>query len=290
MLIDFVILLITKKITKNNAKNIKLVVASFLGALYTVLTLVKELHFLSSISLKLSISTLMIIIAFTPYKLKEFIKLYSTFYLISFVFAGAALSLVYFTDSEVYIMKGLFFIKGITLKILLIAILLSLIIIKFTKNYFFDKGNKILLYTTVILNDKIANFTGLIDTGNSLKDPISNFPVIIVEFKAIENLLPKEVQDIFKRYQENDLNIISELMDKTKNLVKFRLIPFKSIGKENGMLIGFKPDSVKFNEFDENFNNIIIGIYNSSLTNSGEYQALLSPEIIDLKEGEVNNA
>jgi len=33
-------------------------------------------------------------------------------------------------------------------------------------------------------------------------------------------------------------------MEEIGNEVKLRLIPYKSIGNENGILIGFKPDSV----------------------------------------------
>ena len=32
---------------------------------------------------------------------------------------------------------------------------------------------------------------------------------------------------------------------------RFRLIPFSSLGKQNGMLVGFKPDKVLI-KFDEN--------------------------------------
>ncbi len=41
---------------------------------------------------------------------------------------------------------------------------------------------------------------------------------------------------------------------------RFRLIPFSSLGKQNGMLIGFKPDKiiVKFDESEKEWQNVIV--------------------------------
>ena len=61
-----------------------------------------------------------------------------------------------------------------------------------------------------------------------------------------------------------------------------RLIPFSSLGRENGMLVGFKPDSayITENEAEREIGNIIVGIYNGRLAGDKSYSALLNPEII----------
>ena len=63
---------------------------------------------------------------------------------------------------------------------------------------------------------------------------------------------------------------------------RLKVIPFSSLGKQNGMLLGIKAEEVviKNEEGDETKENMIIGIYNKSLTKRGEYRALLGIELI----------
>ena len=63
---------------------------------------------------------------------------------------------------------------------------------------------------------------------------------------------------------------------------KLKFIPFSSLGKQNGMLLGIKPDYIKVisNETETVNENVIIGIYNKSLTKRGEYRALVGIDLI----------
>ena len=65
-------------------------------------------------------------------------------------------------------------------------------------------------------------------------------------------------------------------------MAKLKFIPFSSLGKQNGMLLGIKPDYMKviFDETEKVNENVIIGIYNKSLTKRGEYRALVGIELI----------
>ena len=63
------------------------------------------------------------------------------------------------------------------------------------------------------------------------------------------------------------------------------LIPYKSIGNENGILLGFKPDYVVIDPSDEKIyvENSVIGICDESLSNNKIYSGIFGLEI--LKEG-----
>ena len=122
----------------------------------------------------------------------------------------------------------------------------------------------------------------LVDTGNSLKDPITNAPVMITEYETIKLLLPDEVQNIFERRSENNLDAIAEIMSISKWAARFRIIPFKSLGRENGMLIGFRPDIITIFDSERRIQlkNIIIAIYRQNLSKDREYNALIHPEML----------
>ena len=71
-------------------------------------------------------------------------------------------------------------------------------------------------------------------------------------------------------------------MKKGLLLRAMRLIPFSSLGKQNGMLLGIKGEDLTVNLKDEikKIDKVIIGIYNKSLTKRGEYRSLLGLEIL----------
>ena len=67
---------------------------------------------------------------------------------------------------------------------------------------------------------------------------------------------------------------------KKEYIPKLKIIPFASLGKQNGMLVGIKPEKIEIiNEQTEENKNAIIGIYNKSLTKKGEYNALIGIEL-----------
>jgi len=284
--INYIILYVTKRFTRTETHKFRLILASAIGAIYTLVVFFQSLRFMTKIIVKLSVSILIIIIAFNPAKVKKFVKLFATFYVVAFVFAGASLALFYLIDVDTYVGNGIFFIKDFPITILFFAIVVSFILFKFTWEYIQTRlsKSKTFIPLTIDLNNKRVEIIALLDTGNSLNDPITHNPVIVVQFSAIKALLPEKVQNIFIKYKENNLDVVSAVMSETSNELNFRLIPFKSIGKENGMLLGFKPDRVIIKSDDDKLiSDIIIGIYNNSFSNDNDYNALLHPEILTHK-------
>ena len=92
----------------------------------------------------------------------------------------------------------------------------------------------------------------LYDSGNLLKNPYDQSPVIIIE---------KSAADIFKA--DN-----------------FLLIPFRSLNTQNGFIRVFKVDSVLIVENGKKLNNVSIGICEHTLSKNGKYNALAGPDII----------
>ena len=117
----------------------------------------------------------------------------------------------------------------------------------------------------------------MIDTGNLAREPITNTPVVIVESSLLEKILPKEIINNIDNVLAGDLDTVPK-----EYVSRLRCIPFSSLGKQNGMLLGIKADEIKVEKEEERktFNNIIIGIYDKSLTKKGEYRSLIGLELI----------
>jgi len=285
IVINFIILYVTKMITRTRASIIKLLIASLLGSLYIFYVFFPDTKFMGRFIIKFAISVLMIIIAFSPQGLNPFIKQISAFYMISFIFAGTTMGLYYILNNNLTFANISFKTSKELIKLLIIGIGLSTVLIKYIFKYHRQKMNKenFLTRVTISLNSKKVNLIALIDTGNSLKEPISQKPVIIAEYNAVEPVLPDRLKKLYIENKDFDLDIVAKVMEEIGDEIKLRLIPYKSIGNENGILIGFKPDSISVHFNDEVKklkDDIIVAIYNNKLVYDQQYNGLLHPEIL----------
>lgn len=133
----------------------------------------------------------------------------------------------------------------------------------------------------VRIDDKTIRFNALVDTGNSLTDPITGYPVMVVEAETVKSILPPEV---YNSVVTNKIGTFSGSMNQKYApwLKRLHLIPFKSIGSENGILTGFRPDNVRVCQegtFKE-INDVIVGICSTKLSDNSRYSALLGPAVI----------
>lgn len=281
---NFIILHITSYFCKYQGRTFKLGLGAAVGALYSFIIFFPSLHFLLSFSMKLVASMLIIIISFTPQRFRDFFKYLSVFYLVSFVFGGTAFAFFYFTNFNTILSNGIFYSNNFSFRALFYSVSVAYILIIVSIGFIKNKFNKENLYKQIIIefDSKKKEINALIDTGNTLADPISQFPVIVVEYKAIEELLPDGIKDIFSGDNSNKLEEVSTIIQNSNWMNRFRIIPFTSLGKENGILIGFKPDSVMLEvKGDEmNITKTIIGISTNRLSKNGDYRALLNPDIL----------
>lgn len=86
----------------------------------------------------------------------------------------------------------------------------------------------------VCLNNKVATFEALCDSGNLLRDPFSGSPVILVSHKALYNILSQDIIDALLQCDTDKL---------TKASIRLRLIPYGN-ADNSGILCAFVPDNV----------------------------------------------
>lgn len=283
-IMNYLILSLTGKFGKFIPKRTKLILASSLGALYAFIIFFPSLHFLFSFLMKIACSMLIIIICFTPYHFKDFFRLMGIFYLITLIFGGAGFALFYFTSFNGIISNGIFYMTNISIKNIFISCGVGYMLIQFCWGYIQKQltKEKILMDISIEINGEKVELKGIVDTGNSLVDPISKYPVIIVEYNAIKSLLPLEIKDVLLNNQILNFDQIITHLSSSSWITRFRIIPYQALGTENGMLIGFKPDNVLIydDKQHKDIKEIIIAIYNKNLSKTGDYRALLHPDII----------
>ena len=283
LIINYIILFATSIIIKIKVKHIRLILASTLGAIYSIIAYMSILEMYSSVILKIILSVIIVYIAYNPQNVKNMWKYLVIFYMTSFVFGGAAFALIYIVKPQDILMKNGLFLGTYTLKTIILGTIVAFVVIVTSFKLVKSKISKKDMFCTIKINiNKVEIETkAMIDTGNLLKEPISNTPVIVVEHTLLYDCMPKEILNNLENILGGDFENISEEV-KNKYISKLKVIPFSSLGKQNGMLIGIKPEEVTvINDENENkINNVIIGIYNKSLTKRGEYRALIGIELL----------
>ncbi len=283
LIMNFIILLATGLILKEKIKNVRLLLASLLGAIYSVVSYMSILEIYASIILKIILSIVMIYIAFNPQTIKRMWKDILLFYLTSFVFGGVAFALIYIVKPQDILMRNGLFLGTYPLKTIILGAIIAFIIIMTAFTVVKSKITKKDMFCEVEiqLNGKKIETTAMIDTGNLLKEPITNTPVIVMEHTLLYDCIPRDILNHLDELLGGDFNNIPEEV-KEKYITKLKFIPFSSLGKQNGMLLGIKADGLKIKDREkgEEKENIIIGIYNKSLTKRGEYRALMGIELL----------
>lgn len=207
------------------------------------------------------------------------------FYLISFVFGGSAFALLYFVKPENIMMRNGVYVGNYPLKIAvlggIVGFVISHIAFKVVKTKMSTKD--MYCKINIQINQKNVHVKALIDSGNLLKEPISGYPVIVVEKYELVNILPINILDNLKEILKGNYLGKDEDNELEYYVSKFRVIPFSSLGKQNGMLLGIKADKViiSFEEEEISINNSIIGIYDEHLTKNGNYTALVGLDLLE---------
>jgi stage II sporulation protein GA (sporulation sigma-E factor processing peptidase) len=94
-------------------------------------------------------------------------------------------------------------------------------------------------YVTVLIRhrEKKVQMMALIDTGNTLKDPVTGCGVLVADARAAMELL---------QLDQTDLQHPIETISRGKHS-GLRLIPYCAVGQPSGMLLGLRVDELRIN-------------------------------------------
>ena len=283
LIMNSIILYATAIILKIKPSTIRVIISSIIGSIYAILGYITEIHIYTSVILKVILAVIMVYVAFKPQSVKKMWKQVAIFYLTSFIFGGVTLYLIYYIKPQEILIKNGIYVGEYILKVIMLGAIAAFIIIKISLKIIKTKIEPKDMYCKIKLkiDGKMIETKAIIDTGNKAKEPITNTPVVIVESTLLENVLPRQILNNLEKILCGDLSQISEEIQE-KYISKFKCIPFSSLGKQNGMLLGIRADEIEVEtEYEKKVsNNVIVGIYDKSLTKKGEYRALIGIELI----------
>ncbi len=280
---NYIILFATGIIQKFNLKQWRLLCSSILGAIYSIFTFIPLSELYTNVILKIILSIAMVYIAFPLKNIKSLFRSIILFYLVSFAFGGCAFFLLYFIKPQDILIRNGVLTGTYPIKIAILGGILGFVIVNIAFKVIKGKISKkdMYCYIHIGLKEKETVIKVLIDTGNLLKDPISGMPVIVVEAKELHDIISDKILDNVSKILLGNTSILEEMA--SDDIPKFRIIPFSSLGKQNGLLLGFIADYIviETEEMKRKVDKVIIGMYDKALTKNGAYMGLIGLDILE---------
>ena len=245
----------------------RLTLSALTGGAYSLIVLMPQLSEAVISFSRLPAALLFIFIAFGKRRLRSFLRLFASFFLVNFIFAGLMLALWYFIHpADMYYGSFIvyFDIKPLTLIILtavcyfIIRAINSLIKIRQPKNTIFDM--------TLHINSMQVSMRAFYDTGNTLTDPFTGKQVIIVNRSNVEKLFGTDT-DICSLNEKFGLHA--------------RLLPFQSLGGSS-LMPCFTAERVQIKgiSLSAEISSPVIALTEGKIRN-GDFGALLPSGIFD---------
>ncbi|MBR4890713.1 MAG: sigma-E processing peptidase SpoIIGA [Clostridia bacterium] len=261
-IIDYILLSITSFFIKKDTHLHKMILASVFGAIYASFIFFISTGILFSFLLSITVSFVMIIIAYGRKSILALVKNISVFYLVSFVSGGVGIALLSLMNKilgvNYAVNSGVFYIN-IDAYTLLFIFVVSVITIHTSTGYIKKiRVKSQYLYTvTIEKNGKSVTDTAFFDTGNFLKDPVTQTSVIIAEWQTVAPLF--------------DFKSIDECVALTPK--EFVYIPCRNLVGSGGVF-AFRPDKIDVDNMNIS-EPIYVGICNTSLDKDGDYRIIL---------------
>lgn len=248
--ITYLLLLLTKSLIKFTSKTGRLLIGALIGGVYSLVILLPDLNFFVSLFGKLLVSLLIVASSFDIKRLTVFFKTLACFYFSNMLFLGIILALwLWIKPKGIVVNNGIPYFSipaGILLMLALAAYVISILIIKI---YNYTISKKEIYSLTILMGDKQTHLFAFLDSGNKLKEPFSDYPVIIVDKSKIDF----EPQ---------------------------RIIPYNTVGGE-GILQAFKPDKVIISNGKKSVECDSVYIAAGSVE-SKEFSAILNPQLLNI--------
>lgn len=259
--VDFCLLLLTAALLRRHVRLWRVASAAGVGAVYAVAALFPHMEALDWFAGKWLCSVVLVQIAFgsSPRSRRLYrqslllLRDVGAFYAVTFAAAGA----VYATAGLLSgggVLSGLTLVRGqivwwTSFKALMLVfglptgLLLLRALSARAGSLARTAGHACRL--EIELGGATVHLTGLYDTGNELKDPISGIPVAVVRAAALHSLLPDSFRAALKS-ERNPLTALYDAPDVPSSFAqRVRIVPYRTVGGRGGHLLAVRPDAVR---------------------------------------------
>ncbi len=268
LFVNYALLACTAGITKLPAGGLRLLLGAAVGSLYGLVIFLPELPKTLEFVLRIAASGFIVSCTFGYRNIHRFLRCFFTFFAVSFAFGGIMLVL-WITVAPV----GMVYNNGtvyfdISLTVLAVSTVVCFAVISVISYFASHRApSEQLAQVTVCANGDTVKLNGLIDTGNSLRESFSRYPVCVGDLTELEQILPQSVKDYINGMPPHGGD-------------KLRLIVHATVSG-TGIFPAFRPDYIEIKTVKRTVrtDRVYIAVTPKNVA-GGEYGMIVNPEIL----------
>ncbi|MDD2217080.1 MAG: sigma-E processing peptidase SpoIIGA [Eubacteriales bacterium] len=252
------IIYLTSVITGLSVKKLSLFAGGALCGLFSFTILLDNGGYAITILQNAIFSAVLILLCFGK---KGFGKSLLAFWIISFILGGTAICILFTTGSYGVIGAGALYMQGITYVKVGIGFIAGYTFVRAFSSFLHKKlkGEMLIKNVSIKICGMDFSLSGYVDTGNSLKEPVSGASVLVISEKEMEKIKSAVGEDWLQTH--------------------YCAVPFKSAGVDHGILNGFRPDSIEI-EGERYTQSAVVAVYTGEFKYCGGCSLLLGQEFI----------
>ncbi len=217
------LLVLTGKLRRARTAKWRIVAGAAMCGAYAFV-LFATMHWTTALISKLLFSVAVVLAAFGADTWRSLIKTTAVFYIVSFLMGGITIALMYMMKIPGMSANGSFVLKGATFLHVATGVAVTWYLGSWLAGLLREKMQKEKVFRTVELHigGCVWTLKALVDTGNSLRDPLTGWPVAVLSGDASEKI-----------YRECD----------SEQFAKFSAIPYRTVGR-TGIMFGLRPERI----------------------------------------------
>ena len=264
--VDYLLLLAAARLAGEPLARRRFLLGAALGGGYAVALFLPGLEFLVRFPCRLAAAVLMVLAAF--WRSRRLLRQTVIFFALSCAFGGGVLAIGLLGGRGLSLQNGVLY-SGMDLKLVLLSAAgcyaLLTLALQGVGRHTGRSGE--LQPVRLTLGEREIALTALVDTGNTLTDPVTGRPVLVVEGTCLEDLLPPGLRPDL----DDPAGWLAVQRDPWRR--RFRLIPYRAVGVERGLLLALRLDRVQAG--GEDLVPMLAALTPTPVSDGGTYRALL---------------
>lgn len=273
-IIDYLLLLAAARLAGEPLLRLRFGAGAVLGGSYAVAIFLPGLEFLNHPLCRMACGLLMLLTAYGGSR--RLLRQGIIFLALTLAFGGGVFAIGLLGGSNLSLGRGVYY-SPLDLKMVLLSgaacyAVLTMAMGKIGRHAGADGE---LISLRLCLGGRQAEMTALVDTGNTLTDPVSGCPVVVAEGQGLLELFPPECRPTALELQD-PVAALGRLSASPEKL-RFQLLPYRAVGVNRGLLLAVRVDQIWLGE--QKIAGRLVALSPTPVSDGGGYRALVGESV-----------
>ncbi len=268
LIVNYLLLLAAAKLAGEPLRRLRLAAGAALGALYAAAIFFPGMGFLTHPLCKLGSAMLMLLVGFGGSR--RLLRVTLVFFGLACAFGGGIFAIGLLGGRGLTLRNGILY-SMMDLRILLLSAAGCYVVLTMVFKRTARHSRREILPAVLTLEGRRVAMNALVDTGNTLTDPLTGRPVMVAEGLRLSPLLPGE-GPLDETALRDPVGTLERLSAGERGR-RFRLLPYQAVGVECGMLLALRLDDARVGA--EDYGGILVAMSPNPVSDGGGYTALI---------------